>query len=200
MNCSITRNALAVVGLGVVLSLSFGCATGGQRKPDKQAAVKVPTEPIQTTVGVINHPLKAGFGDQLVLLGYNVEPDTDTLKPGETVTITWYWEVLKPLKGEWKELTHITSDSTRIRQNCDGAGDIRKTQAPETWKKGEIVVDRQVITLKKEYSSPVAQFRIGLYDRGDGKRLEVTSGQADGESRVLGPKFKTGVKPAPKTE
>jgi hypothetical protein len=188
MNCSIPGNVMAAICLAVVLSVSSGCATGAPR------VAKVPTEPIQTPVGVINHPLKVAFGEQLVLLGYNVAPDIDTLKPGETVVITWYWEVREPLKGEWKELTHITDNGGYLKQNCDGVGDIRKSQPPQSWAKGQIVEDRQMVTLKKEYHSPVAQFRIGLYGGENGKRLKPVSGSADKESRVLGPEFKTGVK------
>ena len=191
---------MAAIGLGVVLSVGFGCTTSAPRRAESQAVPKAGTEPVQTSVGPIQHPLKAAFGTQLVLLGYNLKPDGDTLKPGETVTITWYWQVIEPLQGEWTELTHITSGGNAVKQNCDGVGDIRKSQPPQTWTKGQIVVDRQVITLKKDYASTVAQFRIGLYSKGNGKRLKPTSGPSDQDARILGPKFKTGVPPPPKAK
>jgi hypothetical protein len=141
------------------------------------------------------HRVNVNFNDQVALLGYKITPE-DTLKPGETCTLVWYWKVIEPLEGEWKQFTHITRDGRHIAQNIDGRGHIRKSFRPGQWKAGALVVDRQVFTLREDYKAPKAIIVCGIYGK-DG-RLKIIDGPNNGRGGAIGPVLKTGVAPAPK--
>jgi hypothetical protein len=140
---------------------------------------------------VISHPLDVNLENHLTLLGYDVSPDTP-LKPGQAFTITFYWEVKKPLDEGWLLFTHVEDSKEAPRINADNEGVIRKHYPPGKWQQGEIIKDVQRITLPSNWDSPTATVKTGVWF--GPHRLQVLSGPHDQDNRVIAAKLKTTVK------
>ncbi len=126
------------------------------------------------------HPLHARFADRVELIGYDV--DAEAWTTGQTLRVTWYWHVLRPVEPGWRLFTHLADDSGATQANIDDAGETRRLLPPERWPSGSYVRDVQEFPLPAEWSAPHATLYLGLW-KGD-ERLEVTEGPSDGARRV----------------
>lgn len=181
--------------LGVLTAqfLLHGCIQGpsgggGGDRPSSQYVNKRAPEP--------EHRLDIQFGNQIELLGYDVEPAEPS--PGEKIRVTWYWHCKRPLSGEWSMFTHLVDH--RTGQMCMGCnydreseGNLRAVYPPGRWKAGEYIRDIQRFTLPSKIPFEEAEIRIGIYQGSE--RLEITDGPHDRERRARGPHFPTGWEP-----
>jgi 4-amino-4-deoxy-L-arabinose transferase-like glycosyltransferase len=139
-------------------SVDLGPVKVGGPPPD--AVTTNPTPQV-----ALNHP----FGEQLTLLGYDLESQTQT--PTPTLTLTLYWRVEAPLAADYTTFLHL--------RGVDGQNVAQMDRPPANgryptslWDAGEIVVDE--ITLPLEGVAPGAYTPVvGLYDPGSGARLPV---------------------------
>jgi len=128
------------------------------------------------------HALDVDFGSGAVeLVGYDV--DARSWSPGQTLTVTWYWHVLRPLDAGYGLFTHVTDAAGNVVLNADTAGDLRALFPPDRWEPGTYLRDTQRIALPTDFRSASASLRIGFW-RGD-DRLPVTRGAEDGENRAV---------------
>lgn len=139
----------------------------------------------------IAHPLNVNLENHVTLLGYDVKPDKP-LEPGQSFTMTFYWEVKKPLDDGWLLFTHVEDAKNAPRVNADSDGMIRKHYPPGKWQQGEIIKDQQRITLPKEWDSPTATIKTGVWF--GPHRLQVLQGPHDEENRVIAAVLETTVK------
>jgi hypothetical protein len=136
------------------------------------------------------HPLAADFDGKVKLLGYDLEPET--VAPGESFTVTWYWSCVQAPGPGYKLFTHMVDAKGKSRVNRDSVGPIRKNFQPEHWTPGIVVKDPQQIAVPKSWSGSVVELRVGLFGRKG--RLNVTSGPEDGQGRVRGARVSVGAK------
>lgn len=140
---------------------------------------------------VIKHPLDVNLENHVTLLGYDLDPERP-VKPGQAFTITFYWEVKKPLDEGWLLFTHVEDAKKAPRINADNEGTIRKHYPPGKWQQGEIIKDVQRIQLPSNWDSPTATIKTGIWF--GPHRLQVLSGPHDEENRVVAAVIKTTVK------
>lgn len=133
----------------------------------------------------ISHEVMANFSDKITLLGYDV--DRETLAPGESVTVTWYWQCKEAVGPGWRLFTHVLDQSGRPRLNRDRAGDIRQYYQPEHWRAGMVIRDVQQIRLSKEWDSKIADIRTGIWKGKE--RLSGVGRGIDASHRGLGPRL-----------
>lgn len=127
-------------------------------------------------------PLNASFGEGRVsLLGYRLS--ATEVKPGKTVTVTFYWRLEKRIDRTWKLFTHVVDESGTPRINADKIGTIRNGYQPGRWKVGQVVEDVQKIRILKNWNWPTAEFRVGIW-RGN-ERMSI-QGPTDGKRRLVG--------------
>ncbi len=124
----------------------------------------------------IPNPLKATFGDEFRLLGYDLHPSA--LEPGDTVNLVLYLETLRPPTRDWSLFVHLVDDLEIILAQDDRyprQGLVRATQlrAGERW--------AEIVRLRVPETA-VAPARLtlmaGFYDLRTGERMPV-AGQAD---------------------
>jgi Carbohydrate family 9 binding domain-like len=126
------------------------------------------------------HPLDIRFADQVRLLGYDL--DQTSVSPERPFTITWYWQVDKPLGPGWEIFTHGADVQGKTRLNLDSARVMRSVYGVPSWKAGDFVTDRQEITLPKGWGSDTLVLYLGFYLGAE--RLPITTGQRDGQQRA----------------
>lgn len=127
--------------------------------------------------------LDVDFGGKAKLLGYDV--DRAEWRPGETMRVVWYWQVLEPLGKGWKVFTHIeTPDGSEI-VNQDANGALRWLFGAERWRAGQFIEDPQDLYLPVDWPANEARLYVGFWR--DDQRLSVIAGRPDddGRARVL---------------
>lgn len=175
---------------GVVLALATGVAcrkpvkvilTKDQRARIEENILKAAPTP-KTVIG-------ANFGDNIKLIG--AEIGTDKAKAGETVVITYYWEVLRETPGEWKVFGHLELPAGK-RMILDHVP-VGELYPIGQWKKGEIIRDVQKVALDGDTKPGMATLWAGLFneeiyrERGGGDRMQLVNKdkvQNDGDNRV----------------
>ncbi|MCA9524740.1 MAG: hypothetical protein KC549_00400, partial [Myxococcales bacterium] len=160
---------------------------GQQKKVEAHLLDAVPTP---------QHAVGAVIEDQVRLVGYDI--DKTSVKPGETLTVTWYIEGLTDRPDDNMLFVHLQgrpADKTAW-QNLDhhpveGLFPLRQL------KKGKVVKDVQVITVKPDFSPGEAKLYWGVW-RGD-YRLKIQNADQiphDKEGRVIGATVTIEGKPA----
>ncbi len=117
----------------------------------------------------VRHKLR--FGDQLELLGYELQPgelrarstplagaDIRTLSPGQPVQINLYWRGLQPMTNDYTLFVHVFNrNGERVAQR-----DVllRAEDYPTShWQTGELVIDRADLPLP---NLPPGTYRLAL--------------------------------------
>jgi hypothetical protein len=149
---------------------------------------------ISTVKPNMDSTLNINFEDHIILLGYDVAPK-GPVKPGSTITVTWYWQCKKKLDDGWLLFTHVEDAKTSPRINADNEGVIRRNYPPGKWKAGEFIKDVQRISIPADWDSPTVTFYIGVWF--GPHRLQVKTGAKDKENRARALVLQTTVKAKP---
>jgi hypothetical protein len=170
------RNAVL---LAVLLVATASCVQKSKRlsKSEREAAGEI----VMKAAPKPSHPLDIRFEDKVRLLGYDVSDAQ--IREGQPFTVTWYWQVDKPLGEGWKVFTHLVDADKKSRMNLDAIRPVRELYPEPSWKAGEFIRDKQEITIAPDWRSPTASFYLGFW-KGN-TRLEIVTGPHDAEKRAL---------------
>jgi hypothetical protein len=137
------------------------------------AQVRVEATTRTFDVPPIAHPLEVTFGDQIDLLGYDL--DRSEMRAGESVTLTLYWRARKTPDDDYTVFTHLLDASGVQRGGRDNAP-VSGTYNTSRWVAGEVIVDTYSIPL--EANAPPGEYAIevGLYQFESGARLPLSTG------------------------
>ena len=181
---------LLLFGLVIALVLPLGC-----KKPRTQVLSREQRDEVQgaisataTTPQVV---LDANFDGKVRLVGYDMA--TQSVKAGETFEITWHWEALADLQGDWKIFVHF--ESPRRKRTVHDHQPVAELHPMKKWKKGEFIKDTQRIRVSKDFPNGVARIFIGIFDerawaeRNQNIRMAITNkdtvkGPVDKDNRV----------------
>ncbi len=186
------RGGTLVVTL-LIVAVSAGC-----RKPAKLVLTKDQRARIQENIlseaPAPKVPLNVNFGDNIRLLG--VDLSADRVRPGETLTATYYWECLRETPGEWKVFVHLELPAgKRMILDHHPVGELYPIT---NWKKGEIIRDVQRFTVAADTRPGPATLWAGLFneaiyrEQGGGDRMEIKNKDQvpnDGDNRVRAARF-----------
>ena len=110
------------------------------------------------------------FNDQAELIGLDLPKQTVRL--GETLPITLYWQSVNPFDRNWKVFVHLVDESGQVVAQQDqipGAG-----QFPTTgWLPPEYLADSYNIPIPPTAKQGQLWLRLGFYDANDFSRLPV---------------------------
>jgi hypothetical protein len=128
----------------------------------------------------IDHVVDANLDDRIRLIGYDLKlPHDGHVGAGEKFQITWYWESLARMTGNWRVFVHIDGKGQRIHGDhdpVDGKYPVR------LWDRGDVIVDRQELEVPANYRPGPFTIYAGFY--AGQKRLEVVEGPEDDANRV----------------
>jgi hypothetical protein len=121
----------------------------------------------------IAHPLDVTFGDQIELLGYDL--DRSEMRAGQAVTLTLYWRALKTPDADYTVFTHLL-DSSGVQRGGRDNPPLNGTYNTSLWVEGEVIVDTYDIPL--DANAPPGEYVIeaGLYQFDSGVRLSLSIG------------------------
>jgi hypothetical protein len=137
-------------------------------------------------VSTPEHSLRAGYGDRIDLLGYDLDPAGATLQPGETLTVTLYFAAQAPIDEDLTRFVQLHSPehgmaAQRDSQPADGRN---PTWA---WKPGEVVVDPVALAVAPDAAPGSYSLLLGFCLPADGARLPArdSTGQADPDQALM---------------
>jgi hypothetical protein len=113
---------------------------------------------------------EALFGQQARLVGLDL-PQT-TVKAGESLPLTLYWQALAPFDRSWKVFVHLTDQNGNIigqQDQVPGAGEF----PTNGWVPDEYLEDHYQLPVPAEAQPGSYQLKIGFYDPNDFSRLPV---------------------------
>jgi hypothetical protein len=160
-------------------------AESGWRLPAQDAAGQ-PAEP--PAVGLVRivadapppqpkYPLSYDFGGQIALMGYasSAEPhqaSSATLKAGDTLTLTLYWQAIQVPRGDYKVFVHLL-DRTGALVAQDDAPPRGGRYPTWAWQPGDLVPDSHQVQLPDERPPGPYHWAVGLYLPDTRERLSV---------------------------
>lgn len=132
----------------------------------------------------IQQPLDYRFGDGVRLRG--VDLSSQTAAAGDAVTVTLYWEVIRPPSQLVTAFVHVIgADGQNVTQSDQWPGGL----PVDLWAAGQVIVDRATIEIPPQTPPGTYPLAAGLYTAVDGVRLPVvdSAGTAVSDNRVLLP-------------
>ncbi len=177
----------------VCLALGAGCVEQPAQNRggvSSQELESVRRRVARRTAPTPQHPLNISFGGNKVqLIGYDI--NVTELRPGQSVTVTWWWKCNSATGDGWRLFTHL-DDANRPRTNQDNVGEVRRAYQPDRWRAGEFISDTQTFDLPADWDSPVVRFHLGLWK--DAERMTPSPAEStDGDRRARALELRTGV-------
>ena len=123
------------------------------------------------------HPLAAGFGPAIQLLGFDLKPLAPA--PGGQIEVVLYWQALDTIGEDYKVFVHLYHPT--IPGGLPGQHDSPpgNGEFPTSgWLPGEVVTDSHVVAIEPEAPTGVCKLGVGLYVPATGERVPVS---VDGE-------------------
>lgn len=120
------------------------------------------------------------YDERIELVGYDLElPQAGFAGAGQAFTITWHWRAIQRVPGNYKIFLHVDGAGNRLNGDHEPVGDRYPVRL---WDEGDVILDRQTLTVPANYRPGLYTFFIGFYAGND--RLAVTPGDKnDGENR-----------------
>jgi hypothetical protein len=111
----------------------------------------------------MRHTTTAKLGEQgsVQLLGYDLAKESAA--PGESATLTLYWQCNGALPISYSVFTHIADSSGNIWGQKDGVP-VEGARPTNSWRVGEIIADTYQIPLKPETPPGDYLMLVGMYD------------------------------------
>jgi hypothetical protein len=160
----------------LVVGLYDFASGGGERLKTEAGDDNIDLGPIQIIApadSAFSNPVRYNFGDQVALIGYKAEPRR--LRPGDTLTLTLYWQALDQMTADYTAFTHVRNvedPSNRIF----GQHDQILPGGSSTWQKGQTVEAVYELTLAPATPPEVYEIEVGVYTQdaaGDVVRLQL---------------------------
>jgi hypothetical protein len=129
--------------------------------------VEVAALPRMFAPPVMMHTLSAGFGDDLTLLGYNVEQSDDALR------LTLHWQARRRMDVFYKFLVHLYDvDNGALVAQADVAP--HNWGYPTMWWETDEVVSDEVVLPLDGVMPGEYQLAVGVYNAASGERSPVS--------------------------
>jgi 4-amino-4-deoxy-L-arabinose transferase-like glycosyltransferase len=132
--------------------------------------------------------LEVTFGQAIRLHGCQV--DESRLSPGETLTVTCFWQALAPISKDYFIYHHLLAhgdEPVGKEHGYPGSGSFPTT----LWPVGRVVAATEWVRVEENVAAPaLGRLAIGIYDPDTGEHLEPTNPQG----QPLGLIFAGGIK------
>lgn len=200
----IQRMLTVLVVVLFVMAGFAGCKRPARVVLSKDQRVRI-QENILKEVPTPKHLVNANFGDNIVLLGVDMEPENPS--PGQEVKLTWYWQCKRAVEPGWKIFVHLELPKGK-RMGLDHVP-VGELFPMDQWEPGQYIRDVQTFRLESKLDPGKGLVWAGLYSvdvyeaRGSGERMILVNTKDvknDGENRVFVHEFVLGRALEPKPE
>jgi hypothetical protein len=120
------------------------------------------------------HPARAGFGNQVDLIGYDLS--ATVLRPGDTLRVRLYWQARQAIDVPYSSFVHLDTFppvETLVASDNFSPGDAQAQidVATTSWGTSTYVRDEHTLLIPPQLPPRAYQLRAGLYDLNTGQRL-----------------------------
>jgi len=140
-----------------------------------------PREP-KMTPPAVNYPLEARLGEEIALVGYDLEPLRAV--PGETIHLILYWQALEQPARPYTVFTHLLDETGQLRGQQDNMP-VGNNLPTTCWRAGEFVTDPYEISIASDAPAGTYTLEVGMYDLVTGERLPVSGPPGQPPDRLL---------------
>jgi len=116
----------------------------------------------------------AHLGNVAVLLGANLEPETQNLKPGTSLNVTLVWRAQRETHTSFHVFLHLLDSAGKLIAQSDGVPS-NWTRPTTGWLPGEFITDTHTLTIPPGTPDGDYSLFAGLYVS-DGDRLATPDG------------------------
>lgn len=114
------------------------------------------------------------FGDEVMLVGYDVKPDI--IRPGDNLSVSLYWKRHKPIRQNYSLFIHLIGENDVIlaqRDSYPGHG----ASPTSSWAYEEVIEDIYRVSVPTTLNAPQSTWvAVGLYDLEKQHRLALPDG------------------------
>ncbi len=114
-------------------------------------------------------PAAATLGNAVRLVGYTLTP-SDTMRSGETLTVTLYWESIAPLNMDLSVFAHVLDANGALVAQHDGPP-LFGSAPTATWRAGMVIPDPHPIVISADGAPAIYNIAVGMYHWSSGERL-----------------------------
>jgi hypothetical protein len=126
----------------------------------------------------ISNPMRANFGNQIDLIGYDL--DTREVRAGDTLELTLYWQARARANEDYTVFAHVVDEEGRIWAQ-DDSHPVRGDYPTSFWEAQEVVADTYTLTVPGDMPPGEYELEVGLYLASSLERLPIL----DEEGQVL---------------
>ncbi|HOT91258.1 MAG TPA: hypothetical protein PLJ78_05640 [Anaerolineae bacterium] len=114
-------------------------------------------------------PAEAMLGNAVRLVGYTLTP-AQTVRSGETLTVTLYWQSIAPVDADLSVFTHLVDAEDALVIQHDGPP-LLGNAPTSTWRAGMVIPDPHPIIIGADVAPAVYNLIVGMYHWPSGERL-----------------------------
>lgn len=156
-------------------------------KPDGQSlgdTVNLSPVKLLPRVGEYPNSMRVNFGDSLALLGYDT--NARAVQPGQTISVTLYWQALAPMKLDYSVFMHLTSTSGEIPVKNDGFP-YTSPKRTHRWTTGQVMQEVRALAIPDYVLPGLYDIDMGVFSVDTGDRLPIVApdGHYMGEEMTL---------------
>ncbi len=126
---------------------------------DGRDAVVLTTVALEAAPGELPNPTQVNFGDELELAGFEMAPRR--VRPGESIALTLYWRVQRPLETNYTFFAQVVGEDTTRWASQDLAPPLGTVE----WAAGEVQEMHLALVVSEETPAGVYPLIIGAYTR-----------------------------------
>jgi hypothetical protein len=131
---------------------------------------EVKVEPWQPLEHEISHAMSVNLGDQVDLVGYDL--DSQEARAGDTLLLTLFWQAREQIEEEYTVFTHLADAEGHVWAQ-DDSYPVDGDYPTSSWSVGEIVRDEYALALPSDIPTGEYEIEVGLYLISSGTRLPV---------------------------
>ena len=144
--------------------------------------LEVEGRPRVFSVPEIQHPMEMRLGDGVLFLGYDLI--SDAARPGAALQLILYWQALEEMVVSYTVFAHLLDAEEQVWGQMDSVP--LSGEAPTTsWVAGEVISDPYEIMVDADTPAGDYVIEIGMYDASTGRRLLVSTDEAQAEADRL---------------
>jgi hypothetical protein len=121
------------------------------------------------------HTMDAELDNMAHLVGYDLAPPAEGVKPGDSLPLTLYWQAMGTSERPYTVFVHLLDEGGDIF----GYGDSEPAAGllPTTgWLAAEYVKDPHPVTIRSDAPAGTYRLAVGLYNPATGERLKTANG------------------------
>lgn len=136
--------------------------------------------PVERDAEGIPNPTHIDFGGQIALTGYELKQYT--LKPQDTLPVSFWWEALAPMERDYVAFVHLVLPPDAVWAQLDRMphpAPDNQLRPTSTWQVGEVIQDTFMVDIPAAAPPGIYDVAIGWYDKDSFERLPVAFDDSD---------------------